>query len=282
MIRLKSVLRMSYYVFGGNMGNKNIFYTSMFLLVISVNIFAGSGITTPGQASFDYTTSQYPDNNFIYSPTWKFSTADQGYIIFDVQAGDEIDIGLSDTTDQDVYGYNIMIGTIDNTIAALDANGTYPDNSYEDANGILSVSAPRSFWMTLSNGAIALGTGRTIGQNQLISWNLASLPGGVPTTGITYFTLSSVTNANFSNIVFGSDLSTAPAAATTTTVVSSTGKTINAQQRNATMAAHNKTHRPSKSKHARKPKAPTKSEALQIREQDKSISQKGPLKRPGS
>jgi len=243
---------------------KNKLFFMLFLLgagVISRNnlVAQTAQTTTPGQSNFNYMFSQYPNNSFMYSSNWQVPTADTMYILFDVMAGDQIDVGISNTSDTSAgsYDYDIMIGTVGNWMIMLNDQGSYssdPNASYVDGtgNGILSATVPQSFWVTLSNNVIAVGQGRDITQAPLISWDLTKMTDSngnliPPLTGMTYFTFSSITDASFSNIQFGSDFSKASVPLVITPTAAHphpkrilTGRVVNNKERFSMLAQYNK------------------------------------------
>lgn len=169
---------------------------------------AQSNVTAPGDASgnFDYTQAGHPSGDFNYSENWKFTVADQGYVMFTVASSDEVDISFSDSNAASVDLFNVMIGDNANTsllTATLQISAdSSPMAAYTSPTPLLDPAAPKPYWITLNNGVVSLGAGSDITSAPLTSWD-TSTSANAP-SGVLYFTFSGFADAYFTKISSGS------------------------------------------------------------------------------
>ena len=130
-----------------------------------------------------------------YQDAQQFTVADRGYITFDVKASDEVDISFSSSTTADQSLYKIMLGAFGNSMIMLDMNGAIHDESYSpDSGTVLDPNNFQTYWITFDSGVISIGQGSDLSQNVLYEWDLTQLAGGVPSTGIKYFSITSLSD----------------------------------------------------------------------------------------
>ncbi len=136
------------------------------------------------------------NNTFRWLEKWKLPAAQNGSVIFDVLGSEEVHIGFHHTITEKDQTTNkdcdIILGAQENSCSLIRARDNAVLFTTGDPDNLLKPGTEgtiQSYWVSLYNGCITVGRGRTPGQQILFNWQLSDLPSD---TG--YFSFSTAKN----------------------------------------------------------------------------------------
>lgn len=179
------------------------------LKIIKISELPKEIAKTSGGKEYVYSPRLHKKFTPVYNDNWKFETPGKGFIIFDVQAKGNSVVSISTVADNLANNmYYLTLGDKKNSCITIrksidgpifSKKDIRPDISQPSEQMSKSKKMVQSYWIKVDDGKISCGSGRVLGEKELITWQDPDKPLKVQFVGFA----GGNSQVNFMNIELG-------------------------------------------------------------------------------